>query len=182
MSKASNVSAIERATGLQWDVWVQYLESCDAANQPHRVIAQLAEKKLDSSVPNPGWWAQAVAVAYEQHIGRRLPGQAADGSFQFSLSRTFDADLDTTLERWTQTVGSMPNFHGKAATGQPHISSSEKWRYWRVALQDGTMISVDIGRKGEKTSLVINHRKHPDPDQIPSWRDFWRSLLDSMSQ
>lgn len=177
MSKGSKIPAIERATGFSWDSWVEFFSTHDATTLPHPDIARLAKKRLAAALENPDWWAQSVAVIYEQHIGRRLPGQAADGSFQFSISRTVPANLDIALQQWRQVVQTQSNFNGRTATGEPRISESEKWRYWRVGLEDGTAVSVDIGRKGEKSSLTVNHRKIQDPEQVPVWQDYWRSLL-----
>lgn len=180
MSKGSNLPAIERATGISWDSWVEHLDGQHAANLPHRSIAQLAEQHLGQAVGNSSWWAQGVAVAYEQHIGRRLPGQAADGSFQFSVTRTVSADLDGTLEQWQKVMGTPAEINGWKLDGGPRISRSDKWRYWRIGLEDGTRVSVDIGRKGEKSSIAVNHTKIQDPDQVPLWKDYWRSLLDQL--
>lgn len=180
MSKSSNISAIERTTNLAWADWVEYLDSHEASNLPHRDIAGLAEDRMGRQVQNSGWWAQGVAVAYEQHIGRRLPGQASDGSFQFAVSRTIDANLDAALEHWVQVMQSQTDFNGRHATSAARISGSDKWRYWRIDLDDGTTISVDIGRKADKSSLAVNHRKIHDPDQVPTWKDYWRSLLGAL--
>ena len=177
MSKGSNLPAIERATGINWDSWVEYLGGQGATDLPHFSIAQIAEQRMGQTVENSGWWAQGVAVAYEQHIGRRLPGQSADGSFQFAVTRTVGADLDDALEQWRQVAGTLAEFNGRKLDGEPRISRSDKWRYWRISLDDGTRVSVDIGRKTAKSSVAINHTKIQDPDQVPGWKDFWRSLL-----
>lgn len=176
-SRASNIPAIEKATGIEWSQWVQHLAACGAQQLSHERIAQEAARHMPEQLPNPGWWAQSVAVAYEQHIGRRLPGQAGDGTFQFSVSRTVNADLDTALAGWEQLTAGREEFNEVALDGPARTSGSEKWRYWRASLADGSKVSVDIGRKGPKSTVAVSHSKLRDPGQVDRWKGYWRTLL-----
>lgn len=85
-----NTQAIEQATGASWQEWCAFLDESGAAQLDHNAIVRKARKFKQIS----GWWAQSVAVAYEQHIGRRKPGQRSDGLFNASASRTIVGSLD----------------------------------------------------------------------------------------
>ncbi|MEU3331624.1 hypothetical protein ACF046_04650 [Glutamicibacter creatinolyticus] len=176
-SKSSNIPAIERATGIGWGQWVEHLGAAQAQTLAHARIAELAEQRMPHRVENSGWWAQSVAVAYEQHIERRLPGQAHDGSFQFSVSRTIDADMDQALQRWQELVQERGDFNGVPIQEPGRASSTPKWRYWRIGLQDGARIAVNISAKGAKSAVVVNHSGIMDPDLVENWKSYWRSLL-----
>lgn len=175
--KSSNLAAIAKATGIEWDQWCSKLRAGGADKLTHKQIAELAFTHIPPAVDNPGWWAQSVAVAYEQQISRRLPGQAQDGTFQGSVSSTIDADLDTALERWVVCVQGRNEFNGHKLSDPARTSGSERWRYWRADFSDGTKAQVDIGLKGEKSSVAINITKAETPEQVSEWKSFWRQIL-----
>ncbi|UYQ77938.1 hypothetical protein OF385_01815 [Glutamicibacter sp. JL.03c] len=180
--KNSNTSAIANATSVPWPTWGAQLDEAKAGEMTHKEIAELAYSLMPQAVENPGWWAQAVAVAYEQQIGRRLPGQAQDGTFQGSVSATVAADLDAALARWEEQVDSMEMFNGQRLAEPARTSGSERWRYWRASFSDGTKAQVDIGLKGDKSSVAINITKAETPDQVSEWKSFWRQILAEFKQ
>lgn len=175
--KSKNTGAIANATGTSWEQWSATLESKNASALTHKEIAELAYAHMSETVQNSGWWAQSVAVAYEQQIGRRLPGQAQDGTFQGSVSTTTDADLDAALAKWESTIAHLDKFNSQALSDPARTSSSERWRYWRASFSDGTKTQVDIGLKGDKSSIAINVTKAKTPDQLSDWKSFWRQIL-----
>ena len=89
MVKPTNISAITKATNRPWDDWVAALDAAGAREMNHGDIAKQALKLMPEPVEQKGWWAQGVAIAYEQHTGLRIPGQSSTGSFQTSTSKTF---------------------------------------------------------------------------------------------
>ncbi len=176
-TKSSNTGAIAQATGKSWEAWSADLSAADAQKLTHKEIAQLAESLMSAEVSNTGWWAQSVAVAFEQEIGRRLPGQGQDGTFQGSTTATLHTDLDGALERWVQATRDLSDFNGQHMTDGPNISSSQRWRYWRAAFSDGSKVHVDIGAKGEKTTISVNITKAHSAEAVSSWKSFWRQVL-----
>ncbi|WP_313814198.1 hypothetical protein [Glutamicibacter sp.] len=176
-TKSSNTEAIARATGKAWDNWSTDLREAGAEKLTHKEIAQLAEAQMPSDLHNPEWWAQSVAVAFEQEIGRRLPGQAQDGTFQGSATITLHTDLDGALARWIHVTQDLQFFNGQQLTDGPSISSSERWRYWRASFSDGTKAQVDMGLKGDKTSIAVNITKAESHESVSEWKRFWRQIL-----
>lgn len=176
-TKSSNISAIAKATGTPWETWSARLENAKADELTHKEIAELAFTFMQPALENPGWWAQSVAVAYEQQIGRRLPGQAQDGTFQGSVSTTLAEDLDGALARWEKRVSGLKLFNDQTLVEPARTSASERWRYWRASFSDGTKAQVDIGLKVDKCSIAINITKAKTPDQVSEWKSFWRQIL-----
>ena len=72
------------ATGKKRAEWNAILVAAGAREWKHPMIAAW----LQSEHGVAGWWAQGITVAFEQMIGRRRPGQTADGTFSVSVTKT----------------------------------------------------------------------------------------------
>lgn len=103
MTRAMHLDGVGDATGRTWDQWRTVLDGWNAAALAHAQIA----RRLQDDEGIAHWWAQTITVAYEQHIGRRVPGQSSDGTFQTSASRTVAADLDDVFARWLRVVADL---------------------------------------------------------------------------
>lgn len=128
--------------------------------------------------PNPEWWAQAVTVAYEQHIGRRKPGQRSDGGYAVTINRTCSGTMDAVLEKWSALIESLSDIDGTRIVDSPRISKTDKWRYWRCSLEDGSNIVVSMQnmRNGEKATIAIQHDKLSQPQEVERWRAYWKAV------
>ncbi|GAB3193770.1 hypothetical protein [Nesterenkonia suensis] len=178
MVKSQNTEAIARATGRQWDDWVRQLDAADAQSMTHPQIAELAEAQMPADLDNTGWWAQGVAVAYEQVRGLRIPGQASDGSFHASVSKTRQGDRREALDAWLHLVADREEFNGVATQGPASTSETPKWLYWRVKLSDGSRVSLGITATGQgRVAMGLEHTKLAAPEDIDRWKPFWKVLL-----
>jgi len=99
MARTISPEAIEGGTGRSWDEWLAFFTSIGAEQLTHQEIVARA-----SELGAPPWWRQMVTVAYEQHIGRRVPGQDCDGEFNLSASRTRPGTRGTprALSSWAR--------------------------------------------------------------------------------
>lgn len=188
MTQPAKADAIATATGIPWTGWCRVLDDAGGTSLPHDRIAALAADHIAARAPgssaaaNHEWWGQSVAVAYEQQIGRRVPGQTSRGDFQVAASRTYAGDLDSALRAWLDVVAGRGAFGGVAVEGAPRITSTEKWRYWRIGLVDGSRVSVDIGRKtDQKSTIGINHTRLASAEETGEWRGVWRGILAGLS-
>ena len=188
MTQPPKAEAIVAATGIPWTNWCALLDGEDGPSLAHDRIAALACNHIlahgvgTPAATNPEWWGQSVAVAYEQQIGRRIPGQSSTGDFHVGASKTYAGDLDAALEAWRGLVGDRGSFGGVPVEGEPRISSTEKWRYWRIDLADGSRVSVDIGWKADgKSTIGINHTRLDSAESIGHWRGVWRGILAGLS-
>lgn len=178
MVKPSNTAGIANSTGRTWPEWVELLEGAGARELNHTAIAKLTLEHMPESVERREWWAQGTAIAYEQHAGLRVPGQSCDGDFQLSASRTVTGDKDAALNAWLEVVDSREEFGGIPVESPATTSSTEKWRYWRVPLADGTRVAVNVSDKPNgKASVGLSHTNLDSAEAIEYWRPLWKELL-----
>lgn len=187
MVKATNTDAIEQASGQDWPTWTAHLDALGGEDLDHAALAAAAATRLrELGTSSPDWWAQGIAVAYEQAIGRRAPGQRADGTHEVSVSKTFGRDLDHALEAWGAAMaqtgdGSASGDGGEhrgVALGEAQVTTSEKWRYWRAEFADGTKLLATIGlRANGKPYAAVTHSAFADGDGLPEWKAYWRERL-----
>ncbi|MCJ8159278.1 DUF4287 domain-containing protein [Sphingomonas sp. LaA6.9] len=161
---------IAEATGKGWSDWQKLLDDAGAAALSHKEIA--AKLKTEHGVP--GWWSQMLAVEYERAIGRRVIGQTCTGEFSAAATRTLPVDKDAAITAWRAAVAGMDAFDGVPFAGPPRESSTEKWRYWRVDLADGTKVTaMGSDKTPGKAGLAINHDKLADAEAVARWKAFW---------
>lgn len=179
-TRASNIPAIERATRRRWDEWLTHFESHGAAQLTHADIAKLALSAMPEGIENPEWWAQGVAIAFEQHAGLRVPGQSAAGGFRVSASRTLTMDRDAALAAWTAQHGDDTSHLGFAVSNVRE-SQTEKRSFVRFSLEGAGKVEVAAELKGTadspKTSISINHTGLESGERIEEWRGYWKTLL-----
>lgn len=168
-----NIDAIEKQTRTSWAEWLKFFDEIGARDLPHNEIAKkVSEKGV------PGWWTQTITVAYEQHIGRRVPGQDSKGDFMVGVNKTIDGTMDETLHRWVHKTDGLTEFDGVTISRGPDTSTSDKWRYWHCGLSDGSRISVGIYQKTpEKAAIGIGHEKLKSEGQKERWRKFWKEFV-----
>ena len=59
--------ALIEGTGADWKTWLAILEEREAASLSHAAIAQMLMKDFNLD----GWWAESIAVGFEQERGLR---------------------------------------------------------------------------------------------------------------
>lgn len=176
MTSPVSTDAIAAATGLDWDAWVAHLEAEGGAALDHRGLVAAARRRL-AHIDNPGWWAQSVAVAFEQHLGRRAPGQRQDGTFEASVSRTHGGTLDQAIGAWRDIIGGRRALGGTAFDGDATETATPAYRRWRVSLADGTRVRVQASLRGDRALLTATWERLPDADARDSRRATLQDLL-----
>lgn len=175
MTKPMNIEAIEKATGKSWEQWLEFFDDIGAKDLPH---AKIAQKVYEAGTP--GWWSQNVTVAYEQHIGRRAPGQRSDGKYEVSVTKTLDGTLDDAMDWWLDKVGDGAEFSDISFADEPAASTTDKWRHWRVNLADGSKVIVSTMQKAPgKAQLAVTSQKLGSSEGVEHWRAFWKQFLAS---
>jgi hypothetical protein len=81
-----------------------------------------------------------VTVASEQHIGRRLPGQRSDGTFQMSVSRSTTLGMAELMERWQSFAAADETVRGVVVDGDLRVSGTERRITWRTKARDGSWV------------------------------------------
>jgi hypothetical protein len=176
-TKPIKTAGIEKGTGRSWDDWLAFLKSIDAKNLSHKEIAEHVAGTGDAT----GWWSQSIAVAFEQSIGRRVPGQDRDGMFQVSASRIIPGTMDEALVAWAALIGDRKEFDGVAVARGPETSRSEKFCYWRCGLADGSRVSMSFYAKSPgRAAIGLGHDKLQSADDVERWRGYWKGLLNEL--
>lgn len=203
MTDTDRFSAPTGRTGAQW---VEWLDAQGARDMAHHDIAALVlpeiaagERTLGDGSPssNPAWWAQSVTVHYEQAIGVRGVGQRCDGAWAASASKTLPGDMTVVRDRFADHMAAVfadrgglhPDAGGTpvVADDEPKLSDTDKWRYWRCPMSDGSRIAVTAqtkapGKDGAvKSTLAVNHDSladEPARDRVKAW---WKDTLGELA-
>ena len=180
-TRGERIPAIERATNRPWNEWVAYFDSHGARTLDHPAIAKLARPEMPADLDSPDWWAQGVAIAYEQYVGLRVPGQSSTGTFRVSASRTLPVDRDAALDLWLAAHDEASEHLGHAASD--HRSSRTDKRSFRRFSLDGAgkvEVAATEGKDPAKTILSVSQDGLPDGERIENWRAHWKALLKAL--
>ncbi|GAA3527083.1 hypothetical protein AFL01nite_04100 [Aeromicrobium flavum] len=183
---ASKASSISTATGVDWSAWDAWLRAEGALDLPHPEIAKLALRRVhelgitthagNGKPFNDGWWAQTIAIEFGHQHGLREKGQSSTGDHAVSASKKVVGSLDDLLDRWLAAVAGQTDFDGVKLEGEPRISSTEKWRYWRAKLTDGSSVNVDISAD----RIAVQHAGLESAADGERWRPYWKTVLSSL--
>ncbi|MEX5716986.1 hypothetical protein [Geodermatophilus maliterrae] len=155
MATNPRIGPVERATGRTWDDWLRFMDHIGAERLDHRAIALRVYQELDGTLEQVGWWAQSVTVAYEQHIGRRIPGQRPDGTFQTSVSRATGLGTAELMERWQEFAGRDETVQGVVDDAGLRISGTDRRITWRTRARDGSSVVVTSEPKRNGTATLV---------------------------
>ena len=155
MATNSRIKPVERATNRTWDEWLAFMERVDAESLDHHGIALKVYAELDGTGIEPlGWWTQAVTVAYEQYIGRRIPGQRPDGTFQMSVSKSTPMAMADLMDAWVRFAG-QDDFVRGLVTGEVKVSGTDRRITWRTRAADGSQVVVTSEPKPNGTASLV---------------------------
>ena len=178
MATNPRITPIERATGRTWDEWLTFMAGIGAEELDHKVIALQVYEELDGSIEQHGWWAQSVTVAYEQHIGRRIPGQRSDGTFQTSVSRSTALGMQELMDRWREFAAGDATVQDVVAGGDLRVSGTDRRITWRTKAKDGSSVVVTSEPKKNGTaSIVATQLGLPTLELNEEARERWASVL-----
>lgn len=176
MATNPRIEAIERATGRSWDDWLAYMASIGADQLTHHEIASALITELDGMVDNLGWWAQATAVAYEHHTGRRVPGQRPDGTFQTSVSRSTSLGMEALIGAWTEFAAADQDVLDRI-TGDVRVSGTTNRHTWRAKGRDGmAYVVISEPKKDGSASLVVQILGTASLEDNASAKELWTAI------
>jgi hypothetical protein len=154
MKENPRIKPIERATNTTWDEWLNFMDGIDAKNLNHHEIATKVLERLMGTIDNPAWWAQSISVAYEQHTGRRVPGQRPDGTFQTSVSKSTKLGMKDLMDAWVDFAAKDQEVLD-AITGDLRVSGTDRRITWRTKAVGGSSIIVMSEPKTNNTAALI---------------------------
>lgn len=167
-SSSTGDASLRAATGKNRDDWRAILAAAGASDWSHRAIATW----LVTDAGVDPWWAQNITVDFEQHSGRRRPGQRADGSFEVSASRRVPGEQPDALAAAVASVSA-------ALERQPtSVNDAGKYFSARWKLEDGTAVTASIPpSSGGKTTVSLSFVGLASEEALPAAKEFLRSAL-----
>jgi hypothetical protein len=173
------IGPVERATGRTWDEWLRFMDGIGAQDLDHGQIALQVYEELGDDFAQRGWWTQSVTVAYEQHIGRRIPGQRPDGTFQCSVSRATSLGMAELMERWRAFADGDAAVQEVLAGGDVKVSGTDRRITWRTRAVDGSSVVVTSEPKRNGTaSLVATQIGVPSLEANDEARERWTAVVE----
>jgi hypothetical protein len=163
-------SKLAAATGRVRAEWHAVLDAAGAREWKHPQIAAW----LQSEHEVDGWWAQGITVGYEQAIGRRLPGQTADGTFAGSVTKTF---AGKRADNVSSMLAALENRLGEPTTVAPDSPwSTARWSEGNVA----TVAAIAESAHG-KTVVSLTRSRIVDGDSLGAEKDRLRAILSTLA-
>lgn len=176
-TKPVGTDTIAGGTARSWDEWLAFLTEIGAETMPHPEIARRVQETGDANA----WWAQTITVAYEQHIGRRKPGQRADGNFEISATRTIDGEREVVFDKLLARLEGVSSLGGIPLAAPARTSITPKRSYWRCDLEDGTAVAIALEQKTpDKVLIAATHRKLGSEEDAARRRAFWKAELEKL--
>ena len=170
--------SIEKATARQWDDWLRFLMESGADQLDHPGIASLVERELGQSVDNPAWWAQSITVAFERAIGRRLPGQQPDGSFQVSVSKSTQLGMHELAGTWKRFAATDDEVLAMLSS-EPRTSGTKKRLSWRAKGSEEISLLVTSEPKPNGAAAIrVQVDGIATPEAREAVRMGWTSMLE----
>lgn len=179
MTKPINTESIEKSTGKLWNVWVHELDAAGARELSHAELAKLVNEQLEG-MESSGWWAQGITVAYEQHIGKRIPGQLANGLFELAVSKSVAHSRDVFFPAVVQWFEGRQELNTNEPL-KPRSTQTPKRSNWRCDFADGSKFAATVEESGEKSKLVLSHTAVPTKEEADAWKAYWKGVADELA-
>lgn len=180
MTKPINTDSIAKATNKPWEQWVSEIEATGGRNMSHTELARRLYDELSSKIDNHGWWAQGITVAYEQHIGKRIPGQLANGLFELAVSKTVPSSREHAFSKLEKLLSGYQDFNGQQPNNQ-RASGTPKRSNWRCDFKDGSKFTATV--EGiDSAKIVFSHTAVPSKKEADSWKEYWKKFLEEFAR
>lgn len=179
MTKPQSVGPYEKVTQREWSEWVAVIDGMGGRDLSHPDIVPLVQDEIAHlDLKNHGWWAQGITIAYEQYIGRRIPGQQGDGTFAASVSKTVVGSMDAAITAWIALVAGRTSFNGHDVMDEPTTSVTAKWRYWRCQLEDDSRVNVTVNETAPgRCRVAVQHGQLVSPEAAAECKAYWKTQL-----
>ncbi|WP_100448483.1 hypothetical protein [Glycomyces xiaoerkulensis] len=162
--------ALIEGTGADWKTWLAILDERDATSLKHAAIAGLVAKEYGVD----GWWAQSIAVGYEQERGMREPGQRSDGTYEASASKTLPVDAASAFE-WVADPDRRRIWLDDLELSQRTASPPKSVRF---DSSDGRRAQFTFEPRAErKTAVAVQVGKLASAEEAANVKAAWKARL-----
>jgi hypothetical protein len=166
-------AAVRTKTGKTWDEWCKILDKAGARMMDHAEIALLLKKQLGLS----RWWAQMVAVGYENERGLRHDQQGAPPGkrYEVALSKIVAAPRAAVWAAW-QDPGTLAQWLPDA---QFEVAKTVPQKILHLAWPDETRVAVRLYERRGKTRVEVSHGNVMEGD-AQRLQDYWSAALERL--
>jgi len=166
--------ALKKATGCNWERWVNALDGAKAFQMSHRDIAEYITKKYKTS----GWWAQMVTVGYERIHGLREVGQKRSGDYEISKSKTVAVPLQKLYAAFSSARVRARWLAGVKLT----VRGATPQKRMRLRWADDTRVEIGFATRGKgKSQVAVQHGKLPTKSDAERMKAFWAERLEALA-
>ena len=159
--------------------WAALLDAEGARDLSYREIAELVFNSGKCS----GWCAQTITVAYEQHIGRSLPGQRAEGRFSASVSLARPLTAAQAFEAWLGLLADEADIVGLTRKGESTTSETASGLNWRCKTEDGSWTTVNFPDAATgKCRASVGHEGLAEAGNMAGVNAYWGVPLERLRQ
>lgn len=189
--------AVSKATGRDWDEWLDFLDGLGASQMTHKEIVGVlaAEGGLSGS-----WWQQMVTVGYEQARGLRKVGQTADAGYQIGVQKTLPIPHDLAWDLlvvgpgrdiWLGETQPLDLHKGQEYVTSNGVSGEIRsvapgqrlrltWSH--PDLSGPSTLQLYLAPSGEKTSVRFHQERLSSQDERELMRKHWREVLSKLQE
>jgi hypothetical protein len=166
--------SVRKATGCNWERWVNALDGARAFEMSHREIAAHIAKTYKT----PSWWTQMVTVGYERIRGLREVGQKRSGDYEISKSKTIAVPL-----RKLYAAFSSPRARARWLAGvKLTVRGATPQKRMRLRWNDNTSVEVAFAPRGKaKSQVAVQHGKLPTKSDAERMKAFWAERLEALA-
>ncbi len=175
-----NTDSITKATNKPWEQWVNEIEAAGGRNMSHTELARKLYDELAGKIDSHGWWAQGITVAYEQHIGKRIPGQLANGLFELAVSRSVSFSGEIVFVKLEKYLSDCQDFNGQQPNDQ-RTSKTPKRSNWRCNFKDGSKFTATV-EGTDNAKIIFSHTAIPSKKELDGWKRYWKYLLEKFTK
>lgn len=188
LAKTSD-EAVTRATGFNWQYWMQFLDRLNGRDLNHKQI--VAVLKAENVSP---WWCQKIANTYERFTGKSAIGKTSDVGFEIGVSRTIEVSPEelwtflTSPQGYMEWLGdTLPAGFESKHSGFGHAAYSVTvfrplshirmtWKPDKYLQK--TTLQIRVEGKGRKTVLSFHQEKLPDAKAREEAKIYWTNVAE----
>jgi len=166
--------AVRAKTGKNWQGWFSILDKAAAKKMNHTEIATYLYEKHKLN----GWWAQMVAVTYEQAKGLRQKYEKP-GGYEISVSKVIPVTLSKLYKSFEDEKIRKQWLNEKGV----EISTATPNKSIRAAWNDKkTRLDVNFYDKGDcKAQIVVQHTKLANMTEAEKMKKYWKGKLEKLN-
>jgi hypothetical protein len=165
--------AVRVKTGKTWEQWCKILDQAGARMMDHQEIAVLLKTELGLT----RWWAQMVAVGYENERGIRQNdrGDPPGRRYVVTLTKIVAAPRATAWAAWHD-----PAMLARWLPGAKfEVSKAVPPKLLELDWPDGTRVTVKLYERRGATRVEMSHAKLAE-SEVERVREDWAAALDRL--